>query len=310
MRLLFTILCMLFASSCSLSVPSSAELSGFSEPSDRVFEIWALSDIQPKRKSQWKQFRRAVEDVNQNIPKIDLAIVAGDLVDRSRAGEFESYLEIRSESYIGRWQEIAGNHDLKSDGGTLYTKSINPLLHYHFTVGNVLFLMMSDEQRGSPTELSDETFGWWKGMVEDNQDKIVVVVTHAPLEGSEVPMSDTRRRRITGSERFRRVLMEHRVDLWLNGHVHVPHWFAGNVGKPDSLGGTVFVNLAAVREEAFGFKDSESRVISFVCGSDKVRVRSRNHTKRKFSKQLERVFALSKKFECGDVLMNTASMNK
>ncbi len=267
-------------------------------PPSETLSLWALSDIQPKNDAQRIDFATAVEDINEHIADIDLAIVAGDIVQRARDEEFKWYLGVRKGSYIREWYEIAGNHDLKSDGGELFRKYVNPSGHYSFAKGNILFILMSDEEKGSPTEISRKTFDWWKGLVEGNQDKIIVVVTHAPLEGSNIPLSRTRRRHIKESQRFREVLKKYKVDLWISGHNHVPHWFAGDLGRVDELGGTIFVNVSSIRREAWGLKPSESRIITFVCGSDRVLIRSRDHTKARFHGSLDRTYRLSKPYEC------------
>lgn len=298
MKFLASFLLIVFINACSYPSLSSEQLADSNNNPESILKIWALSDIQPRAKSQRLEFSKAIEDIDSNISDIDFVIVGGDLVNRAKRGEFEWYLETRERSSVKEWHEIAGNHDLKSDNGKLYKQIINPVFHYSFSKGNILFIMMSDEQKGSPTEISEETFVWWKGLVAANQDKIIVVVSHAPVEGSGIPMSETRRRRITDSKRFREVLKKYHVDVWLNGHVHVPHWFADNVIKNESLGGTVFVNLAAIRTEAFGVKSSESRMISFTCDSNQFRVRSRNHTNGSFNSSLESVFELSKPYLC------------
>ncbi|MEM4658496.1 MAG: metallophosphoesterase [Candidatus Methanosuratincola sp.] len=284
---------------CLLVFLFSSDVSYPEDPNSKTLAIWALSDIQPRNHAQRIDFAQAVEDINENLPGIDIAIVAGDIVHSANADDYEWYLSVRGRSYIKEWHEIAGNHDLKGDtGGRLYRKYVNSRTNYSFTKGNVLFILMSDEEKGSPTEISDETFLWWKKLVEDNQDKIIVVVTHAPLEGSGIPLSDTRRRQILHSERFREVLEKYTVDLWLSGHVHVPQWFAGDIGRVPSLGGTVFVNAAAIRREAFGLKPPESRIIIFTCGSREVQIRSRNHRNSSFTESLDRTYRLSKPYIC------------
>ncbi len=286
------------AAGCFHGPLSSEEISNYSIDPQNTIVIWALSDIQPKNDIQRIEFERAIEDVNTNIKDIDFALVAGDIVNRTIARVYEWYVEAKKSSYIKEWYEIAGNHDLKSDMGELYRELVNKDFYYQFTKGNILFILMSDEERGSPTIISDSTFEWWKGLVERNQDKIIVVVTHAPLEGSGIILSVQKRRQIRDSERFSKVLKKYKVDMWLNGHIHVPHWFKGTVGRIEELGSTIFVSVGTIRTEGLGLKPSESRIISFVCGSDEVLIRSRNHTKQKYTVQHDSVFKLSKKVEC------------
>ncbi|HZX14829.1 MAG TPA: hypothetical protein VFF49_10580, partial [Thermodesulfobacteriota bacterium] len=82
------------------------------------------------------------------------------------------------------------------------------------------------------------------------------------------------------------------------GHVHIPQWFPNDVGKSEKYNGTMFINVAGIRKEALGLKQSESRIMTFECGSDKVLLKSRNHTEREFNKELETVFEVSKEFKC------------
>ncbi|MER3445845.1 MAG: hypothetical protein C4291_02960 [Candidatus Dadabacteria bacterium] len=57
------------------------------------------------------------------------------------------------------------------------------------------------------------------------------------------------------------------------------------------------MSVAGIRTEALSLKQSESRVITFICGSNRVLVRSRNHTEEKWNKNLDTVFRLSKKYK-------------
>ena len=302
---LFLAVVVLFAAGVGLSSSPQAPVDGPSgerspEPaSDGVIKVWALSDIQPRNRREKTHFLQAVDEVNRNVTDIDLAVVAGDLVKRPSRERYEWYLSVRGRSYVERWYEVAGNHDLKSDGGALFRELVQPRMHYSFAVEDLLFIMISDEEPGAPTDISEETFEWWRRLVEENQDKIIVVVTHAPLEGSRIPLSHVGRRQIKGSERFRRVLERYRVDLWLNGHNHVPHWFPYDVNRVDELGGTVFVNVSAIRKEFM--KHSESRILEFRCGSDQVVIRSRDHTEERFNEHLEKRYKLSKPLRCSAV---------
>ena len=72
---------------------------------------------------------------------------------------------------------------------------------YAFRVGNILFLMMGDRNDGGPPvgrgerggypagAVSLETFQWWKQMVEENQDKIIITAHHHVLKDTTVASS-------------------------------------------------------------------------------------------------------------------------
>ncbi len=78
----------------------------------------------------------------------------------------------------------------------------------------------------------------------------------------------------------------------------MPQWFPNDINRVEKYNGVIFINVAGIRTEALGLKKSESRFITFVCGSDEVIVRSRNHTGEKWNKNLEAMFKLSKKYRC------------
>ncbi|GBD37929.1 3',5'-cyclic adenosine monophosphate phosphodiesterase CpdA [bacterium HR37] len=263
-----------------------------------ALKIWVISDIQPRDRDQREEFRRAILDINKNVPDIDFVIVAGDIVDGAQEEDFNWYLSLKKLSYIKEWYEIAGNHDLKLNRGEGYREKIRKDLYYSITKGNILFLFMSDELRGKPTEISNKTFLWWKNQVTGNQDKIIVVVTHAPLEGSGIPFSSLHDRQILDSKRFVEVLKNYRVDLWFSGHIHLPHSFTNNIVKKGEYGGTVFVNASSIRTELLGLKPSESRIVTFYCDSNRVTIRSRNHSKEGFNKALDVEFRLPVKYDC------------
>ena len=211
--------------SCHVGLSSGKELT---EPdwfaSGKTLTIWALSDTHVKDESKIKPFREAVEDVNDNIPGINMAINAGDVVNFPTEESYDLYIGTRGESYIKEWHEIIGNHDYKTDKGSIFKAKLRGGGAANYTVekGNILFIFMSNEDRGKATVITDETFEWWKNLVIRNQDKIIVVVTHAPLQGSGIVFSAMDARQITDSKRFRKLLKQYKVDLWLSGHLHVP----------------------------------------------------------------------------------------
>lgn len=290
--ILLTVLAPLLLSSCA-GAPFPREIFDRKD----VFKIWALADTQPVKPAHRRAFENAVDDFNLHTSNVHMALVAGDILNSASEEGFDWYLKARSKSYITVWNEIAGNHDVKPDGGALFRKKIGK---FNKTIphGNILFILVSDEDGTKPTVISDENFEWWKKTVENNRDKILVVVTHAPLEGSSIVFSGLRARQITNSKRFTEVLKKERVDLWLSGHTHVPHFFPRTVTKKDNLSGVVFVHISSIRPEAWGLKHPESRFLAFYCGTDKLSVFSRNHKKRKWHNRHAKHFTLSKTVEC------------
>jgi 3',5'-cyclic AMP phosphodiesterase CpdA len=303
---LLSLLLFLIQSSCYIGYVSGDELTQANWFNSKdTLTVWALADIQPKNRGHEEAFEIAITDINDNVPNVDLAIVAGDIVNQADEETFDWYVQTRDGSYIEEWYEIIGNHDLITDMGKLFREKLREEVNYSVLKGNILFIFMSDSERGKPTEISDEVFKWWKELVVNNQDKIIVVTTHAALQGSGIPFSSFMDRQIIDSERFTQVLKEYRVHLWLSGHLHLPHAMMNNIVEQDKLGGTIFVHISSIRPEIMGLKESESRVLTFVCGSDKTLIRVRNHKDKIFVPNQDRVFTLSKEYEC----QNEPSMN-
>ncbi len=265
---------------------------------DETLTVWTLSDTHIKNEAHIKPFQNAIGDINENVPDIDMAINAGDVVNFPTEESYDLYIRTRDQSYIKEWHEIIGNHDYKTDKGKIFQSKLKEKPNYTVEKGNILFIFMSNADRGKATVISDETFEWWKDLVIKNQDKIIVVITHAPLDGSGITFSGIKERQITDSKRFRDVLKKYKVDLWFSGHLHIPQEMFGTIVKQKKLNGTVFIELSSIRPDIMGMKEPESRVVYFACGTDKVLVRSRNHEMRTFMPALDKVFTLSKPYKC------------
>ncbi len=269
-------------------------------PSGETLTVWALSDTHIKDRKHMKPFRNAVEDVNDNIPDVDMAINAGDVAHFPTVESYDLYIKTRDGSYIKEWHEIIGNHDYKTDKGNIFREKLRGGGDVNYTVekGNILFIFISNEDRGKPTVITDETFEWWKDLVINNQDKIIVVTTHAPLDGSGIMFSGLKARQIVDSKRFREVLRDYKVDIWLSGHLHIPQSLPDTIVTQEKLGGTTFIEISSIRPDLWGMKEPESRVLTFACGSDKLLVRSRNHKRYFYTPGLDKTITLSKPYEC------------
>ena len=123
-------------------------------------------------------------------------------------------------------------------------------------------------------------------------------VSHAPLEGSKIPFSENEGRQIKDSKRFRDVLEEYTVDLWLSGHLHLPNEFTNTINRNPKFENTLFVHISSIRPEFLGFKHSQSRIVEFLCGKNIVRIKSRDHESSKWNNQLQGDYKLSKIVEC------------
>ena len=289
------ILAILFftATPCSTTRSGEFRITPKTDPGDFLV-IWALSDIQPKDASQRWHLEQAIDDVNARAPYAKIAVVAGDIVHhRESERDFIWYLGARKKSKVPHWYEIAGNHDMKDEKN--YRKYIGNSLHYSVEAGNAIILFMSDEDRFPAQKISDETFRWWKKKVEENQDRIIITVTHAYLEQSRLFGYMIDSRNIGGSARFADVLKKNRVDIWICGHTHLPSYMNDKWRIAPELGGTLFINVSAIRKS---FLNSiESNFIILKKGRDQALVRTRNHEKGRYLSSRDILHKLGKKFQ-------------
>ena len=92
----------------------SSRIAEKNNPGDDEFIIWAHSDIQPRDPDEYEYYDIAIEDINKNVPNVNMALVAGDIIHWSNSAHvFQWYVSMKKRSYIKYWYEIAGNHDQK-----------------------------------------------------------------------------------------------------------------------------------------------------------------------------------------------------
>jgi hypothetical protein len=267
---------------------------------------------------------------------------------------------------------ISGNHDrsgLKEEPAWWWQKWLDPLgeftkfsgvdntrrpypitgtwERYSFQVGNVLFLMMSDineptqtigrgDLGGNPSGVvSGETFEWWKDMVSENRDLIIVSAHHYMLKDTTVASGDWEgmRKNEDGewvqhyhglkpqgtpvgasylyfvdskpdSGVFESFLKNNKeaVDVWLGGHTHThPDDNYGNKTHVEKKWGTNFINAACVSRHHGSTNVPMSRLMNFENGSSKVKVKCYMHTDEFMSQgwydKAEKVIDLSTPFE-------------
>ena len=187
---------------------------------------------------------------------------------------------------------------------------------YYFEVGNVLFLMMGDRNDGGPPagrqskggypagRVSEETFEWWKNMVESNQDKIIISAHHHMLENTTVAsglnegieadyhgnfkdgapegasfiyfVGDT-----PHAQKFETYLEEHpgAIDIWLGGHTHTnPDDTYGGRSHIERKWDVTFINVSALSKYHGRKNIPMSRLLTFVDDNDTVNVECYLHT--------------------------------
>jgi predicted phosphodiesterase len=252
-----------------------------------------LSDIQPPTKAERRLFEQAINDVNAGVVQVDMAVIAGDLLkSRSRDEDFAWFLKTRERSKVRHWFEIAGNHDVRSE--PVFSRYFPRPDAYGVEVGNLLLLLLADTEPSSATEIPDAAFTWWRHMVLENQQRLILTVTHGQLQNSGLPASFAASRQIVGSERFEKVLRQARVAVWASGHTHLPQGLPGTINVEEALGSTCFINVSSI--DTGPFMDSQSRFFIFREGSDKLLIRSRNHSRGAFDEDLDFVLSLPHPF--------------
>ena len=163
---------------------------------------------------------------------------------------------------------------------------------YSFRVGNLLFLMMSDRNDLPPPvgrgdwggypagAVTGETFEWWKGKVEENQDSVIISTHHhmlrettvasGPWEGHKKDEQGNWESYYHGyfpdggpegasylyfvdekpdAQVFEGFLAQHpgAIDLWLGGHTHTfPDDVVGGRSHIERKWGASFINVSAL----------------------------------------------------------------
>ncbi|MFH0976691.1 MAG: metallophosphoesterase [Spirochaetota bacterium] len=293
----FSILLFLTASAFFLSCTSKVKHELIKERSyspDDYLIIWAHSDIQPRNIKERIYYESAIADINSNFSKVDIALVAGDIVHWSNSDDdYKWYLESKKKTSIKYWYEIAGNHDHKSKTNN-YEKYIRMPLHYSVKIGNIIIICLSDETKSAETNISDDAFNFWKDIVINNQDKIIVTMTHGYLKQSGLFGSSISSRNIKDSERFSEILKKYKVDLWICGHAHLPHNFSDSVKIVDGLNGTLFINISSIRGGSMA--SAESYLLFIKKNTNELIAKSRDHNEKKFNMD-DILYKLSHKFE-------------
>lgn len=279
--LLLNLILILTVSFLSASCAHQSRVVNEEKGFDDYFVIWSHSDIQYRSEDEIYQYPKAVDDVSEKFDEIDIAVFAGDIVQKSDYAEvYKWYLETGKKAPVRNWLNIAGNHEWKNID--IYKTYIDDRLNYSYEEGNLLILMMSNEKKGRITYITDETFEWWKQKVIDNQGKIIITVTHASLGGSGLAASRIERLRIVDSERFVNVLEDYNMDIWISGHSHFPGWLPRTAYNNKRLG-TAFIDNGAIRKDEF--TSIESRFLFFKEGDDNAVMKRRNHAKERFARR-------------------------
>ncbi|MDA3900937.1 MAG: metallophosphoesterase [Spirochaetes bacterium] len=275
-KLVITMLLYLFM----LSVISCTTTIIIPEPTSRneMFIVWAHSDIQPKKPEEKFHYEDAIKDVTGLSFVPDMAIVAGDLVNRKNSQMYWDWMkQLRQKTAIPYWYEISGNHDHNDIES--YLRNSGKPMHYTVRYGNLLFIFLSDETKRAVTHISDEVFQWWKEIVIQNSDSIIITITHAPLKQSQLISTYNWTMRIDRSERFWEIIKKHNVDIWISAHDHLPGFLSIKSTTPEGCN-TLFLDVSSIHKTRGS--PIESWMLFFKNNSNKLTCAARSHEKGKF----------------------------
>lgn len=207
------------------------------EETNRAFRLWAMgdahvgSDLKRKRESLAEAIRQSEQE--ERGFAWDIALNVGDFSGNQSSPDDDEGREVVRQYAAARkhrredFYDLAGNHDASGSGEPTqgwFRKWIDPTgentqfsgvdpkrrrypvegtwERYSFRVGNLMFLIMSDRNDGSPPvgrgkrggypsgAVSGETFAWWKRMVEANCDAIIICAHHHMLRETTVGSGD------------------------------------------------------------------------------------------------------------------------
>ncbi len=281
------------AVSCTVCQKGALEHIPVINPKKNVV-VWAHSDIQPRKDSEIHHYEVAVNDIIENFPSVNMAIVAGDIVQWKRDAPlyYRWFLPLRNRTNIKYWYEIAGNHEARNLKS--YKTYIKKPLNYAVIFGNILFIFMSDQKDTPQTVISDEVFSWWKKLIIRHRNMILITITHACLEQSGLLSSMHSTMRIEDSNRFSEVLRKFPIDIWISGHSHLPG-FSGKLSRPDEFRNILFIEASSIRQDFLSA--IESFIIIFTNDSKKAHILSRDHEARRYQGQNCTVHLLRHSFQ-------------
>lgn len=227
-----------------------------------------------------------------------------------------------------KWIDPTGEHTASSHVDA--TKRPFPMEgtweRYSFRVGNVLFAMMSDINEPSQTVgrgtlgghpggvISGETFRWWKQLIDDNRDSIIITAHHYVLKDTTVASGEWEgmqrdehgawqgryhgyyergtpqgasflywvdSKRDSGALEQVLATSPSPVDLWLGAHTHTsPDDTYGHKSHIERRWGTTFINVAGLTRYHGRFSDHNiprSWLLTFTEGSNELTARCYLH---------------------------------
>jgi len=252
------------------------------EPKRPDRRVWLLSDVHAhytdggRDGADWLKF--ALDDLRANVQDVAYAMCLGDMSHRGAAAGFRKYAAVRDAAHLGRWYELAGNHDFGATRSGLYARYIKTPRRAVVLDGSTAWFLVSTQGGGSAGHISPAWADWLVRNIKRHQaERNIIVCTHH-LVYDTVRYSRQASRYLHPKEQVEEVLAKARVDLWLSGHAHsrprVPECAA-------TRGRTTFVNVASV-SHAYATGRANSCLMEIVNGSREAVIRCRHHDRQAY----------------------------
>jgi len=260
-----------------------ARAEGLAGPKRR--RVWAMADSHigcagrandGRDGGAW--LKLCLDDLRERVePKdgaVDYVAALGDLTHNAGpADELKRYVQIRNQSHLKRWYELAGNHDFAAVPSGRWRRIIRRPPRYALIDGTLAWFFLSAEQGKSDGRVCRATAKWLKEAVARHQDKRnIVVCSHQAVWGTVTGSSDSGAA-LNHRGLVRNVISQVRIDLWLCGHIHGGRRNARYVARRDR---TTYVNVAAAGH-AYGTGACNGYVLEMAEGANTLRARCRDH---------------------------------
>jgi 3',5'-cyclic-AMP phosphodiesterase len=166
---------------------------------------------------------RCIEAVNDILPRPDLVVITGDLVDAPLAGSYDHLVRLLAKLELP-FAAIPGNHDdrelMRAALPDKCYAQTNGALNSVRAVGDVDVVLIDTVVPGAPYgELDDNTLAWLDATLGQSATRPALLFLHHPPFATEIEHMDVQNLRNAGT--LAAIVGRHpRVRLVAAGHVH------------------------------------------------------------------------------------------
>lgn len=259
--------------------------------SSNVRRVIVMSDIHIGKYSrgldgaEW--LARAYSELDRNNELMDYGLTLGDITHHGDCHGLQKYLKLRDKSQIPKWFELAGNHEYRRENIKYYRQLVRNPAPYSIVDGNIVWLLVSDENDLAPGNISTHSLRWLEKKLVQHQDKIVILCTHQ-IPSNTVRRSNEGKFCLQPRKAVSRILSYPQIALSLFGHEHHSPYTNENKARKN---GTTFINAASV-SHAYGTEASGSLVLELRQGDTKIIARRRNHDRQIFQQEFDAIIPL------------------